>query len=103
MRTPDFFFVSILCQKYALLGLQFIALFDPVPRDIIPYADTGGTGTILVVPTNINIDTADCTENKWFSVIQFCEFPGINRSSFYKYLAVPLAYKVFNLPSGIGR
>ena len=90
----------MLYQKYFLPGLPVTALFEPMLSHMNLYADTGGASTIPAVPTNINKDTADWTENKWFSVIQVCEFLGINRSTFYKWRALSLAPQVVRLPNG---
>ena len=90
----------MLYQKYFLPGLPVTAPVEPMLSDMNSYADTGGDSTMPAVPTNKNKDTADWTENKWFSVIQVCEFLGINRSTFYKWRALSLAPQVVRLPNG---
>jgi hypothetical protein len=64
------------------------------------YAEINGGRTISAMPRNTEKDTADWTENKWYSVIQVCEFLGINRSTFYKWRALSLAPQVVRLPNG---
>ena len=90
----------MLYQKYFLLGLPVTALFEPMLSIMNSYADTGGRRTISAMPRNTEKDTADWTENKWYSVIQVCEFLGINRSTFYKWRALSLAPQVVRLPNG---
>ena len=100
MKTLKSNFVPTLYQKYFLPGLPVTAPIEPMLSDMNSYADTGGESTMPAVPTNKNKDTADWTENKWFSVIQVCEFLGINRSTFYKWRALSLAPQVVRLPNG---
>ena len=90
----------MLYQKYFLLGLPVTALFEPMLSDMNSYADTLSRRTISAMPRNTEKDTADWTENKWYSVIQVCEFLGINRSTFYKWRALSLAPQVVRLPNG---
>ena len=95
MKTLKSNFVPMLYQKYFLPSL-----FQPMLAYLDSYAETGGKSTIPNMKTKQNKDTADWTENKWYSVIQVCEFLGINRSTFYKWRALSIAPQVVRLPNG---
>ena len=90
----------MLYQKYFLPGLPVTAISEPMLAYMKSYAEIGGGRTITAMPRNIKNETADWTENKWYSVIQVCEFLGINRSTFYKWRALSLAPQVVRLPNG---
>ena len=100
MKTLKFFSVPMLYQKYFLPGLPVTAISEPMLAYMKSYAEIGGGRTITAMPRNTEKDTADWTENKWYSVIQVCEFLGINRSTFYKWRALSLAPQVVRLPNG---
>jgi hypothetical protein len=84
LKTLKFFSVPTLYQKYFLPGLPVTTLCEPMLTYMKSYAEIGGGRTISAMPAINNYNTADWTENKWYSVIQVCEFLGINRSTFYK-------------------
>ena len=100
MLTLKSFLVPSLYQKYLLSGLPVTTLCEPMLAYMKSYAEIGGGRTITAMPGNIKNETADWTENKWYSVIQVCEFLGINRSTFYKWRALSLAPQVVRLPNG---
>ena len=100
MKTLKCFLVPSLYQKYLLPGLPVTTLCEPMLTYMKSYAEIGGGRTISTMPSNKSNNTADWTENKWFSVIQVCEFLGINRSTFYKWRALSLAPQVVRLPNG---
>ena len=100
MKTYKNYFVPSLYQKYIVPGLPFTALSEPMLAYMKSYAEIGGGRTISAMPSNKSNNTADWTENKWSSVIQVCEFLGINRSTFYKWRALSLAPQVIRLPNG---
>lgn len=90
----------MLYQKYLLPGLPVTALGEPMLTHMKSNAVIEGERTISAMPTQDRNNTADWTENKWYSVIQVCEFLGINRSTFYKWRALSLAPQVVRLPNG---
>jgi hypothetical protein len=90
----------MLYQKYYLSGLPVTALSEPMLAYMESYAEIEDDRTISAMPATNSNNTADWTENKWYSVIQVCEFLGINRSTFYKWRALSLAPQVVRLPNG---
>ena len=100
MKIYKNYFVPSLYQKYIEPGLPVTTLCEPMLAYMKSYAEIGGGRTITAMPRNTEKDTADWTENKWYSVIQVCEFLGINRSTFYKWRALSLAPQVVRLPNG---
>ena len=100
MKTFKNYFVPSLYQKYIEPGLPVTALFEPMLSNMNLIAEIGGGRTISTMPAINDKNTADWTENKWYSVIQVCEFLGINRSTFYKWRALSLAPQVVRLPNG---
>ena len=100
MKTFKNYFVPSLYQKYIEPGLPVTALVEPMLFNMNLIAEIGGGRTISAMPSNKSNNTADWTENKWYSVIQVCEFLGINRSTFYKWRALSLAPQVVRLPNG---
>ena len=100
MKTLKCFLVPSLYQKYLLPGLPVTTLCEPMLTYMKSYAEIEGGRTISAMPSNKSNNTADWTENKWYSVIQVCEFLGINRSTFYKWRALSLAPQVVRLPNG---
>lgn len=100
MKTYKNYFVPSLYQKNIVPGLPFTALAEPMLAYMKSYAEIGGGRTISAMPAINDKNTADWTENKWYSVIQVCEFLGINRSTFYKWRALSLAPQVVRLPNG---
>jgi hypothetical protein len=100
MKTYKNYFVPSLYQKYIESGLPVTALVEPMLSNMNLIAKIGGGRTISAMPAINDKNTADWTENKWYSVIQVCEFLGINRSTFYKWRALSLAPQVVRLPNG---
>jgi hypothetical protein len=100
MKTFKNYFVPSLYQKYIEPGLPVTALVEPMLSNMNLIAKIGGGRTISAMPAINDKNTADWTENKWYSVIQVCEFLGINRSTFYKWRALSLAPQVVRLPNG---
>jgi predicted DNA-binding transcriptional regulator AlpA len=100
MKTYKNYFVPSLYQKYIVPGLPFTALDEPMLTYMKSYAEIGDGRTISAMPATNDKNTAAWTENKWYSVIQVCEFLGINRSTFYKWRALSLAPQVVRLPNG---
>jgi hypothetical protein len=100
LKTHKYFSVPSLYQKYFLPGVPVTTLSEPMLAYMKSYAEIGGGRTISTMPSNKSNNTADWTENKWYSVIQVCEFLGINRSTFYKWRALSLAPQVVRLPNG---
>ena len=100
MKTFKNYFVPSLYQKYIEPGLPVTTLCEPMLTYMKSYAEIGGGRTISAMPAINSYNTADWTENKWYSVIQVCEFLGINRSTFYKWRALSLAPQVVRLPNG---
>jgi hypothetical protein len=100
MKTFKNYFVPSLYQKYIEPGLPVTALDEPMLSNMNLIAEIGGGRTISAMPAINDKNTADWTENKWYSVIQVCEFLGINRSTFYKWRALSLAPQVVRLPNG---
>jgi len=56
-----------------------------MPSDMNFRADTGAKYAFCAMHGEKEIDTSGWTGSKWYSVIQICEFLGINRSTFYKF------------------
>lgn len=100
MITLKSLFVPILYQKYLPPGLPVTSLSEPMLAYMKSNALIEGLRTIPAMPAINNNNTADWTENKWYSVNQVCEFLGINRSTFYKWRALSLAPQVVRLPNG---
>ena len=100
MKIYKNYFVPSLYQKYIEPGLPVTTLCEPMLAYMKSYAEIGGGRTISAMPATNKNNTADWTVNKWYSVIQVCEFLGINRSTFYKWRALSLAPQVARFPNG---